>query len=187
MTTISVIHPYSSSKSDHLDYLEIKINDDITIDKIDQHARVRLVSNTGYIKIKEKINEHCAVYLKAQTFIEIGQKIDQHCRVTLIAGSQISIGEKIDNSSKVEMFVLGSGDVSIGQKVDQHSYARINVPNGHIFIGESVDQYSNLDFYCHSFPQRNDKGELTAIVNGSSVTESKIQLHEAGFWTENPE
>jgi serine/threonine protein kinase len=122
-------------------------DDDIVLEKIDQHCNVRLVSTAGKVKINQKIDQHCSVYVQAKVGIEIGQKIDQHCGVTLVSDGPVSIGQKIDGQSNVN--IEATGAISIGRKIDGESTVKL-VSQTSIFVGQKVDGHSTVSYSAPS-------------------------------------
>jgi hypothetical protein len=122
--------------------IEEAFDGDLTIEKIDNGARVTLESRHGSITINDKISDQDTyVNLKAATTVKIGNKIDQHAVVVIDAGGDVSIGQTIDQHSKAT--IKTKGNIDIGLKVDATSGAFLTA-DGSVHIGQTIDKHSNV-------------------------------------------
>ncbi|MFJ9777202.1 galactose oxidase-like domain-containing protein [Kitasatospora sp. NPDC101157] len=123
--------------------IEESFDGDITLEKIDNGARVTLESRHGSITINDRISDQGTyANLKAATTVSIGKKIDQGAQVEILAGGDVAIGQTIDQHSSA-MITSTSGKIDIGLKVDAHSSATL-IAGTTVHIGQTVDAYSKV-------------------------------------------
>jgi hypothetical protein len=123
--------------------IEEVFDGDVTLEKIDNGARVTLESRHGSITIKDKISDgDTYANLKAATTVSIGTKIDQGAQVQILAGGDVTIGQTIDQGSQATI-TSTSGKIDIGQKVDAGSSAYLTAGTT-VHIGQTLDQHSTV-------------------------------------------
>jgi hypothetical protein len=159
--------------------VEEAFDGDITVEKIDNGARVTLESRHGSITIKDKISDQGTyASLKAATTVSIGSKIDQHAVVEIAAGGDVTIGQTIDQHSNATI-TSSSGKIDIGQKVDNYSGAELTAGTT-VHIGQTIDQHSNAiikaqgDVTIDEMIDQHSTADITSVHGAISVGQ-KVQ------------
>ena len=157
--------------------IEEVFDGDLTLEKIDQGAKVTLTSRHGSITIKHKIDQHSYANLTAATTISIGEKIDQQSIAILNAGGDVTIGQSIDQGSNATI-TSTSGKIDIGQKIDATSGANLTAGTT-VHIGQTIDQHSNVQIMAQgdvSIDEKIDQHATAVItsVNGAINIGQKV-------------
>jgi len=148
--------------------IEEVFDGDITLEKIDNGARVTLESRHGSITIRDKISDrNTYANLKAATTVSIGGKIDQGANVQILAGGDVTIGQTIDQGSQATI-TSTSGKIDIGLKVDAYSGAYLSAGTT-VHIGQTLDQHSNVTIMAQGDVTIEKKIDQTATVTITSV------------------
>lgn len=122
--------------------IEEVFDGDVTIERIDQGAKVTLESRHGSITINHKIDQHSYAKLTAKTKVSIGEKIDQSSIAIINAGGDVTIGQSIDQGSNATI-TSTSGKIEIGLKIDAASGVSLTAGTT-VHIGQTIDQHSNV-------------------------------------------
>lgn len=158
--------------------VEEAFDGDITVERIDNGARVTLESRHGSITINDHISDDGTyANLKAATTLSIGSKIDQHAVVDIVAGGDVTIGQTIDQHSNVT--ITSAGKIDISWKVDNTSAATL-IAGTTVYIGQDVDQHSNVtimaqgDVAIGGNVNQHATADITSVHGGISVGQ-KVQ------------
>jgi hypothetical protein len=147
--------------------IEEVFDGDLTLESIDQGAKVTLESRHGSITIKHKIDQHSYAKLTAHTTVSIGEKIDQHSVADITAGGDVTIGQSIDQESTATI-TSKNGKIEIGQKIDAVSGATLTAGTT-VHIGQTIDQHSNAVIVAQGDVNIDDKIDQHSTADITSV------------------
>jgi hypothetical protein len=153
--------------------IEEAFDGDLTLEKIDNGARVTLESRHGSITIKDKISDrNTYANLKAAKGVRIGNKIDQGATVVIVAGGDVAIGQTIDQGSNATI-TSTNGKIDIGLKVDAYSGANLTAFTT-VRIGQTIDQHSNVVITA--------QGDVTIVEKIDQHAIAEITSKNGSIW-----